>query len=226
METRLRSGWRQFRELPWWAQAVVWVVAWPLVLAWVLAIQPRWGAVAKPAAVLVLVVGAAGWFGVWLPGVEPTGDDADVAQAPSTPQSSPTAPATSPPSPPATPSPAAPSIADAAPASPPATPSPAGATSSEPEPATAAPESAPPGSSDDSSDTVAAQGDRACQSGDVDVNAAGPAELQRITHIGPARAEDVVALRPFASVGDLARVDGIADSRLADIREQGLACAG
>jgi competence protein ComEC len=58
----------------------------------------------------------------------------------------------------------------------------------------------------------------------VDVNSAGFEALQRIIHIGPERAEQIIALRPFSSIEDLARVSGLAESRIADIRDQGLAC--
>jgi len=61
----------------------------------------------------------------------------------------------------------------------------------------------------------------------VDINNAGSVELQRIIHIGPKRAQQIIALRrakPFRSVDDLVRVKGIAAKRLADIKKQGVAC--
>lgn len=58
----------------------------------------------------------------------------------------------------------------------------------------------------------------------VDLDTASTTELERIIHIGPARAAQIVSLRPFASVDDLLRVDGIGPSRLRDIVEQGLVC--
>lgn len=61
----------------------------------------------------------------------------------------------------------------------------------------------------------------------VNINTAGFEELQRIIHIGPERARQIIQLRqdrPFASVDQLVRVNGIAAARLRDIREQGLAC--
>ena len=45
-----------------------------------------------------------------------------------------------------------------------------------------------------------------------------------IVHIGPARAAQIVSLRPFSSVDDLIRVKGIGPQRLADIKAQGIAC--
>jgi len=49
-------------------------------------------------------------------------------------------------------------------------------------------------------------------------------ELAKIIHIGPATANEIIRLRPFISVDHLTRVNGIADHRLSDIKEQGLAC--
>jgi competence protein ComEC len=65
-----------------------------------------------------------------------------------------------------------------------------------------------------------------CGPGQVDINSAGFEELQEIIHIGPARAEDIIRLRPFASVDSMTGIDGIAAGRLADIKQQGVACAG
>lgn len=62
-------------------------------------------------------------------------------------------------------------------------------------------------------------------SGDcVDLNEASAEELQQIIHIGPVRAEEVIKLRPFKSVGDLNRVKGIGPARINDIESEGLAC--
>lgn len=58
----------------------------------------------------------------------------------------------------------------------------------------------------------------------VDINSASSTELQRIIHIGPVRAAELIAKRPFSSVDDLVRIDGIAAARLQDIKNQGLAC--
>lgn len=60
----------------------------------------------------------------------------------------------------------------------------------------------------------------------VDINSASAVELERIVHIGESRAQQILGLRPFASVEDLVRVSGIGASRLADILDQGLACVG
>ncbi len=61
----------------------------------------------------------------------------------------------------------------------------------------------------------------------LDINTADKEELSQIRHIGEARAEQIIALRqqqPFVSVDDLSRVAGIGPARIADIKEQGLAC--
>ena len=61
----------------------------------------------------------------------------------------------------------------------------------------------------------------------VDINSASAAQLDRIIHIGPERAQQIIALRAqrrFASMDELVRVRGIAAARLRDIKAQGLAC--
>jgi len=61
----------------------------------------------------------------------------------------------------------------------------------------------------------------------VDLNTASVEQLDRIIHIGPARARQIVTLRAqrlFESVDEIVRVRGIASARLRDIRAQGLAC--
>jgi competence protein ComEC len=63
-----------------------------------------------------------------------------------------------------------------------------------------------------------------CRAGQVNINSAPASELQRIVHVGPEYASQILRLRPFASVDDLARIRGIAAGRLADIRAQDLAC--
>ena len=47
-----------------------------------------------------------------------------------------------------------------------------------------------------------------------------------IIHFGPVRAAEAVQLRPFSSLDDLVRINGIGPSRLADIKAEGLACVG
>ena len=59
--------------------------------------------------------------------------------------------------------------------------------------------------------------------GRVNINTAGFEDLQEIIHIGPARAEEIITLRPFRSLDGLTRVTGIGPARLKDIKEQGIA---
>lgn len=60
--------------------------------------------------------------------------------------------------------------------------------------------------------------------GCVNINTASFQELQRIIHIGPDRAQQIINLRPFSSVNAMDRISGIGPARLADIKAQGLAC--
>jgi competence protein ComEC len=60
----------------------------------------------------------------------------------------------------------------------------------------------------------------------IDVNAATIDQVQEIIHIGPARAGDLINLRPFQSIDDLSRISGIGPARIEDIKAQGLACIG
>lgn len=45
----------------------------------------------------------------------------------------------------------------------------------------------------------------------------------KIIHIGEVRAQELISLRPFASLDDLTRIKGIGEARVKDIKEQGLA---
>lgn len=60
----------------------------------------------------------------------------------------------------------------------------------------------------------------------IDINTASIEQLQEIMHIGPARAQEIINLRPFISVDDLGRIKGIGPARITDIKSQGLACVG
>lgn len=60
----------------------------------------------------------------------------------------------------------------------------------------------------------------------IDINQASIDELQKINHIGSARAEELILKRPFDSVDDLSRISGIGPARIAEIKEEGLACVG
>ncbi|SNR64789.1 Helix-hairpin-helix motif-containing protein [Haloechinothrix alba] len=63
-----------------------------------------------------------------------------------------------------------------------------------------------------------------CRSDQVDINTASRRALQQIYEIGPERADQVVNLRPFSSVDDLTRMNGIAEGRLGGIKNEGIAC--
>ena len=55
-------------------------------------------------------------------------------------------------------------------------------------------------------------------SGPINVNTATAAELDQLPGIGPARAADIIANRPYASVDDLERVPGIGPVTLEKLR--------
>ena len=63
-----------------------------------------------------------------------------------------------------------------------------------------------------------------CSPGQVEVNSASADELDQIINIGPTRAAEMLLIRPFVSLDDLVRINGIGPARLADIKNQGLAC--
>lgn len=58
----------------------------------------------------------------------------------------------------------------------------------------------------------------------IDINTASASELENIIHIGAARAALIIEARPFNSVDELTRVNGIASKRLVDIKAEGIAC--
>jgi competence protein ComEC len=60
----------------------------------------------------------------------------------------------------------------------------------------------------------------------VNINSASEVEVQRIIHIGPARSQDLIQLRPYQLVDDLSKIKGIGPARIADILTQGIACTG
>jgi len=57
----------------------------------------------------------------------------------------------------------------------------------------------------------------------VDINSGAKEDLMKIIHIGPARADRIIGLRPFSSLDDLIRVPGIGLRIIADIKAQGIA---
>lgn len=61
----------------------------------------------------------------------------------------------------------------------------------------------------------------------IDINTASKQDLEKIKHIGEARAEQVIKLRGeklFSSVDELSRVIGLGPARISDIKKEGLAC--
>jgi hypothetical protein len=58
----------------------------------------------------------------------------------------------------------------------------------------------------------------------VDVNVATYDDLLRIRNVGEARARDILAMRPFATLEDLESVSGIGPVTVQQIIDQGLAC--
>ncbi len=57
----------------------------------------------------------------------------------------------------------------------------------------------------------------------IDINSAPLEDLLEIIHIGEARAKELISLRPFFSLDDLVRIKGISETRVKDIKKQGLA---
>jgi competence ComEA-like helix-hairpin-helix protein len=63
-----------------------------------------------------------------------------------------------------------------------------------------------------------------CEEGQVDINTASVEDLDLIKWVGPATAQAIIDSRPFSSVDDLINVSGIGETKLQDIKDQGLAC--
>lgn len=63
-----------------------------------------------------------------------------------------------------------------------------------------------------------------CEEGQIDINTASLEELDKIIWVGKPTAEKIINARPFGSIDELVKVSGIAEGKLADIKEQGLAC--
>jgi len=60
----------------------------------------------------------------------------------------------------------------------------------------------------------------------IDINTAPLEDLMKIIHIGEVRALELISLRPFSSLDELTKIKGIGESRVEDIKKQGLAWIG
>lgn len=67
---------------------------------------------------------------------------------------------------------------------------------------------------------VPTEGENRC----ININIASTAELQQITGIGETYAKEIIRLRPFDAVEDLADIKGIGQGTVDAIKEQNLAC--
>ena len=63
-----------------------------------------------------------------------------------------------------------------------------------------------------------------CSDGQIDINSASVSELDKITYVGPATADKIIAARPFETVDSLINVNGIGEVKLQAIKDEGLAC--
>lgn len=63
-----------------------------------------------------------------------------------------------------------------------------------------------------------------CENGQVDINNANLTELDKLSGIGPVKAQAIIDTRPFNSVDNLIDVNGIGEAILDKIKTQNLAC--
>ncbi len=60
----------------------------------------------------------------------------------------------------------------------------------------------------------------------ININEASESEIRQIVHIGPDRAQSLIDQRPFESIDQLMKIEGIGPTRIKDIKVQGIACIG
>src|SRR3989344_670040 len=65
-----------------------------------------------------------------------------------------------------------------------------------------------------------------CNSNQININTASLTELDKLSGIGPVKAQNIINTRPFNSIDDLINVSGIGEITLENIKSQGLACVG
>ncbi|MFH1801275.1 MAG: helix-hairpin-helix domain-containing protein [archaeon] len=63
-----------------------------------------------------------------------------------------------------------------------------------------------------------------CEEGQININTASLEELDKLSGIGPVKAQEIIDTRPFKSVDELINVYGIGEITLEKIKDQGLAC--
>jgi len=63
-----------------------------------------------------------------------------------------------------------------------------------------------------------------CEEGQININSASLGDLDKLYGIGPVKAQAIIDARPFSSVDDLIRTNGIGEVTLENIKSQGLVC--
>jgi competence protein ComEC len=74
--------------------------------------------------------------------------------------------------------------------------------------------------------TIPRDSDAATAGSCININEATETDLQNIIHIGADRAALLIKNRPYQSIDDLKRINGIGPARINDIKEQNMACIG